>query len=81
MQIQTAIIQFLSNEFKMEPDNLNPDTSFSADLGLSPDALSDLFQRLQDSLNISLPEDKVAGITTVGQLLEAVSEEDHETDL
>lgn len=76
MQVRTAIIQFLSNEFRLDPDHLNPDTSFAADLELSPDQLTDLLQRLQESLGIILPEDKVPAITTVGQLLDIFEEDD-----
>ena len=75
MQIKTAIIQFLSDEFHLDPEGLNPDTAFEADLGLSPQQLADLLQRLQDSLNIVLPEDKLDSITTVSNLLELMEEE------
>lgn len=76
MQVRTAIIQFLSNEFRLDPNRLNPDTSFAADLGLSPEQLTDLLQRLQESLGIILPEDKVPAITSVGQLLDIFEEDD-----
>ncbi len=75
MQIKTAIIQFLSDEFHLDPEGLNPDTAFEADLGLSSSQLADLLQRLQDSLNIILPEDKLDSITTVNSLLELMEEE------
>lgn len=76
MQIKKAITEFISDEFKLDPQTLNPDTSFTADLGLTPEGLTDFLQRLQDSLNIILPEDKVPQVTTVGQLLELVSEDE-----
>lgn len=72
-QLKTAIIEFLANEFKMAPDNLTPDLSFSVDLGLSPSELQDLLQRLQDSLSFILPED--SAISTVSDLLELTEEE------
>ena len=75
MQIKTAIIQFLSDEFHLDPEGLNPDTAFEADLGLSSSQLADLLQRLQDSLNIILPEDKLDSIITVNNLLELMEEE------
>ena len=75
MQIKTAIIQFLSDEFHLDPEGLNPDTAFEVDLGLSSSQLADLLQRLQDSLNIILPEDKLDSITTVNSLLELMEEE------
>ena len=75
MQVKTAIIQFLSDEFHLDPEGLNPDTAFGADLGLSSQQLADLLQRLQDSLNIILPEDKLDSIITVSNLLELMEEE------
>ena len=76
MQIKTAIIQFLANEFQLDPDHLNPDTAFTTDLGLSPEQLTNLLQRLQESLGIILPEDKLPTIATIGQLLDIFEEDD-----
>lgn len=76
MQVAPAIIQFLANEFQLNPDHLNPDTSFTADLGLSPEQVTDLLQRLQESLGIILPEDKIQNLTTIGNLLELFEEDD-----
>lgn len=75
MNLKTAIIQFLANEFKFDPQNLSVDTSFSQDLGLSESEISDLFQRLQDALNFILPEDH-NHISTIGQLIEQVEPEE-----
>lgn len=77
-QIKTAIIEFLANEFKMAPDQLTGDLSFSVDLGLSPVQFQDLLQRLQDALSFILPEDRAASINSVSDLLEATEEEDHD---
>lgn len=76
MQVAPAIIQFLANEFQLNPEHLNPDTSFTADLGLSPEQVTDLLQRLQESLGVILPEDKIQGLTTIGNLLELFEEDD-----
>lgn len=76
MNLRPAIIQFLANEFKFDANNLNPDTSFAQDLGLSPAELSDLLQRMQDALNFILPEDSQTEITTVGQLIALVNPEE-----
>ncbi len=76
MQITAAIIQFLANEFQLDPDHLNPDTSFTDDLGLTSEQLTDLLQRLQESLGIILPEDKVPTIITIGNLLDLYEEDD-----
>lgn len=73
--LETAIIQFLADEFHLQPDNLIPDTDFIVDLGLSPEQVQDLITRLQDSLDFILPEDKVGQISTLGDLLAAIRPE------
>jgi acyl carrier protein len=78
MNIKNAIIQFLANEFHMEADNINEDTSFETDFGLNSDQIVELLQKLEDSLNIELPEDQTPDITTVGNLLESIESEEGE---
>ncbi len=74
MRLQLAILQFLGNELQLDPETILPDTPFS-ELGLDPVHLSDLLHRLQDALAITLPEDKVPQIITVGDLLDAVEDQ------
>ncbi|HBC72633.1 MAG: Acyl carrier protein [Candidatus Amesbacteria bacterium GW2011_GWB1_47_19] len=74
--LKTAVIQFLADEFQVDPNNLSEDTAFAADLNLSPTQISDLLQRLQDSLNFILPEDKAASITTLGDIFAALEPDD-----
>jgi acyl carrier protein len=76
MNLSTAIIHFLANEFKFEPDSLSMDTSFTQDLGLSEPELADLLQRLQDSLNFILPEERISEISTIGHLISIVEPEE-----
>lgn len=76
MHLKSAIIQFLANEFKFEPSNLSMDTSFSQDLGLTEPEISDLLQRLQDSLNFILPEDATTNVGTIGQLISLIDPEE-----
>ncbi len=80
--LETAIIEFLANEFHLQPDSLIPDTDFAVDLGLNPQAIQDLIARMQDSLDFILPEDKASHISTLGDLLTAIQPESdtHEPD-
>ena len=78
MNIKTAIIQFLANEFHLDAEHLTEDTNFTSDLGLNSTQVGELLQNLQDSLNIILPVDGEATITTIGQLLAAVENEEGE---
>ncbi len=80
MNVKPAIVQFLANEFHLEPEGITEDTNFSEDLGINPAQIAELLKNLQDALNIVLPEE--ANITTVGELFAAVeSEEDEDTQL
>ena len=74
--LEKAVIQFLANEFQFNPENLLPDTDFFQDLGLNPEQFNDLIARMQDALNIILPEDKINEIHTLADLLSYLSPED-----
>ena len=75
MRLQQAILEFLANELHLETPAITAEASF-AELGVDATQLTDLLQRLQESLGIILPEDKVATMTTVGDLLDLVEDSD-----
>lgn len=72
--LKKAIIEFIANEFKLNPEGMNPDLSFTIDLGLDAEHFSDLLQRLQDSLDFTLPEDKIPEIFTIDDIFTILSE-------
>jgi acyl carrier protein len=77
--IKNAIIEFIANEFKLDPQTVGDDLNFSIDLGLTPPAIQDLLQRLQDSLDFTLPEDKLNNITSIEDLVLLLDDqENHE---
>lgn len=76
MNVRLAIIQFLANEFHLAPENITEDTTFDQDLKLSDDQIADLLRNLQDALNISLPEETIGSITSVGDLFAVLEPED-----
>lgn len=65
MQLKEAIIQFLANEWKQNPNNINVDTLLS-DFNWNEEALG----RLQEALDITLPDD-CGELLTVGDLIAA----------
>ncbi len=73
--LKSAIIEFLANEFQVNSDTLIPDTSFTLDLNLSPQATLDLLQRLQDALNFTIPEEKISEIATISDIFLALEQE------
>ncbi len=76
--IKTAILHFLANEFQMEPETIHEDLNFQIDLGLSPEMTIDLFQRLQEALDLPLPEEKFAQIHTLENLFQILDIETEE---
>ncbi len=67
--LKNAIIQFIANEFKLEPQNIKEDLSFLDDLSLSHEQTQDLLTRLQESLDFIIPEGNL-NIDTLGDLFE-----------
>lgn len=78
INLKNAIIHFLANEFKLDPETIGPDLQFS-DLGLTQPEVLDLLNRLQEALDFALPEDKLSGIQTIEDLLLLV-DPDSETE-
>ena len=77
--LQTAILEFLGNEFHLDFQKITPDLSFSADLHLDPEKLSELLQHMQDALNFSLPEEKTDSILTVADLFTVITQSEEES--
>jgi acyl carrier protein len=75
-QLETAIIQFVANEYQLDPDAINQDTDFLIDLNLNPEQLTQLIQKMQDSLNFILPEEKIASVNTIGDIIKILTPED-----
>lgn len=65
MQLKEAIIQFLANEWKQNPENINIDTVL-ADFNWNQEVL----ERMQEALDITLPDDHEE-LVTVGDLIVA----------
>lgn len=78
-QVKKAIIQFIADEYHLDPDNIDIDLDFEADLRIPPLQLPDFFHRLQDSLNISLPEEKLADIRLLSDLFNVLNQDYEET--
>ena len=68
--LKTAILHFLANEFQMEPELIHQDLNFQADLGLTAQGVADLLQRLQEALDLPLPEEKFSQIHTLEDLFQ-----------
>jgi acyl carrier protein len=76
--LQTAIFEFIGNEFHLDPQKITVDLNFQSDLHLTPDQFSVLLQHMEDALNFSIPEEKFDGISTINDLFEAIIQSEEE---
>lgn len=67
-KLKSAILDFLANEFKLDPHSLGEDLNFLTDLSLDQSDLLDLLTRLQETLDFNIPEDKLSSIATIEDL-------------
>lgn len=74
--LETAVVQFLANEFKMAPESLLPDTDFFIDLNLDRNQFTDLITRMQDALDFILPEEKINQISSLSDLFTSLAPEE-----
>ncbi len=79
--LEHAIIEFLANEFHLQPEDLIADTDFRTDLNLDEEQFSQLLTRIQDALEFVLPEEKMVEIHTVGDLLNSLHLDDPDPTL
>ncbi len=79
--LKSAILEFLSDEFKSSGQSLTIDTNFIHDLHQTPDELADLFHRIEDALSLTLAEEKIPKITTIGDLVLAFGYDEEDNDI
>jgi acyl carrier protein len=79
--LEQAIVLFLANEFHLRAEDVLPDTDFYTDFNLNEDQVSELISRIQDALEFTIPEDKVAEIHTVGDLFISLRPEELDANL
>jgi len=77
--LKTAIVEFVKDEFRLEPTAITEDLNFVTDLGLDSASLTDLLARLQEALDFTLPEEKTSTIQTLEDLFQALEVEPSDT--
>lgn len=62
----------LSEQFDVEEDSINADTSISEDLGADSLDVVDLLMSIEDEFEIEVPDDEIENIKTVGELVKYI---------
>ncbi len=66
-------IEVLSKVSAKRPDQLKPEQSLVADLGIDPPRALELLVELEDALGIEISDDDAARMETVGDVLDFAS--------
>jgi acyl carrier protein len=62
----------LSEHLDVDIDRITPDTDISADLGADSLDIVDFLDTLEQEFNVTIPQDAIKDVKTVGELAEVV---------
>ncbi len=67
--LEEKIKEIISKQFKVDLKDLKDETRFKEDLKADSIAIVELIMNLEDELNVSLDDDKVTSVKTVGEAI------------
>lgn len=67
--LEEKIKEIIAKQFKVDLKDLKDETSFKEDLKADSIAIVELIMNLEDELNVSLDDDKVTSVKTVGEAI------------
>lgn len=66
------IRDILSEQLDFDADRITPDTDIANDIGADSLDIVEFIGTLEDEFNISIPQNELTNVTTVGELAEVV---------
>lgn len=72
--MEEKIKEIIAKQFKVDVKDLKDETTFKEDLKADSIAIVELIMNLEDELNVSLDDDKVTSIKTVGEAIALAKE-------
>lgn len=72
--MEEKIKEIIAKQFKVDVKDLKDETTFKEDLKADSIAIVELIMNLEDELNISLDDDKVTSVKTVGEAIALAKE-------
>lgn len=72
--LEDKIKAIIAKQFNVDVSELKDETTFKEDLKADSIAIVELIMNLEDELNVSLDDDKVTSVKTVGEAI-AIAEE------
>ena len=67
--VTTAITQALAEYLRREPDTISETHHLRDDLGLDSMAVIELLYKIEETFNFQIPDEDLAGLTTVGSVV------------
>lgn len=67
--LEEKIKEIIAKQFKVDVKDLKDETTFKEDLKADSIAIVELIMNLEDELNVSLDDDKVTNVKTVGEAI------------
>lgn len=67
--LEEKIKEIIAKQFKVDLKDLKDETRFKEDLKADSIAIVELIMNLEDELNVSLDDDKVTSVKTVGEAI------------
>lgn len=72
--MEELVKQIIAKQFKVDVSELKDETTFKEDLKADSIAIVELIMNLEDELKVSLDDDKVTSVKTVGEAIELAKE-------
>ena len=71
---EQKVIEILSKQLRVEKDKINASTNIAADLGADSLDLVEILMSLEEEFEVSIPDEAIPGIVTVGDLVKFIDE-------
>ena len=69
---QQKVIEILAKQLRVDQAKINEKTNIAADLGADSLDLVEILMTLEEEFNISIPDEAIPGIVTVGDLVKYI---------
>lgn len=69
---EQKVIEILANQLRVDKAKINVETNIAADLGADSLDLVEILMSLEEEFNVSIPDEAIPGIVTVGDLVKFI---------
>ena len=69
---EQKVIEILAKQLRVDKEKINAKTNIAADLGADSLDLVEILMSLEDEFSVSIPDEAIPGIVTVGDLVKFI---------